>query len=101
MLKEDMFINNIHSRNQDRIHVKRVFDDISNKANRGCGLHYEIYQARLMRGVIEHTAKLKSSDANKLISYAASQGYEITEDRYNAAIKAEDECLTEITRAQV
>lgn len=22
MLKEDMFINNIHSRNQDRIHVK-------------------------------------------------------------------------------
>ncbi|WP_437435829.1 hypothetical protein, partial [Klebsiella pneumoniae] len=101
MLKEDMFINNIHSRNQDRIHVKRVFDDISNKANRGCGLYYEIYQARLMRGLIEHTVKLKSSDANKLISYAASQGYEITEDRYNAAIKAEDECLTEITRAQV
>ncbi|KDV98453.1 hypothetical protein AC43_5305 [Escherichia coli 2-156-04_S3_C3] len=54
-----------------------------------------------MRGIIEHTAKLKNSDANKLISYAASQGYEITEDRYNAAIKAEDECLAEITRAQV
>lgn len=65
------------------------------------GVLIPIDQARLMRGLIEHTVKLKSSDANKLISYAASQGYEITEDRYNAAIKAEDECLTEITRAQV
>lgn len=58
MLKEDMFINNIHSRNQDRIHVKRVFDDISNKANRGCGLYYEIYRVGSLTAAACHGLQL-------------------------------------------
>ncbi|HHT1743234.1 TPA: dpoa decarboxylase, partial [Klebsiella pneumoniae] len=48
MPKEDLFIRNIYSRNQDRISVALVYDTLSKEAHRGCGLYYEIYASRLI-----------------------------------------------------
>ncbi|MBL2760125.1 dpoa decarboxylase, partial [Klebsiella pneumoniae] len=38
MQKEDLFIRNIHSRNQDRISVALIYDTLSKEAHSGCGL---------------------------------------------------------------
>ena len=45
MINEDLFINNLHSKNQDRISVALVYDTLSKEAHRGCGLYYEIYES--------------------------------------------------------
>lgn len=45
MINEDLFIKNIHSKNQDRISVALVYDTLSKEAHRGCGLYYEIYES--------------------------------------------------------
>lgn len=45
MINEDLFIKNIHSKNQDRISVAMVYDTLSKEAHRGCGLYYEIYES--------------------------------------------------------
>ncbi len=37
MINEDLFIKNIHSKNQDRISVAMVYDTLSKEAHRGCG----------------------------------------------------------------
>ncbi len=100
MNKEDLFIENIYSENQDRISVKRVSDDISGSANKGCGLYHGIYEARLLSGLRNHINRLKDSDADKLINYAASQGYKLDNDSYRDSELAEAECLAEIRKEQ-
>lgn len=40
MINEDLFIKNIHSKNQDRISVALVYYTLSKEAHRGCGLYY-------------------------------------------------------------
>ncbi|MEN4913428.1 dpoa decarboxylase [Erwinia amylovora] len=100
MNKDDLFIENIYSKNQDRISVKRVFNDISESANNGCGLYYEIYEGRLLSGLRNHLNHLKDSDADKLINYAASQGYRLDNDSYRASKLAEAECISEIRKEQ-
>ncbi|MDH6906293.1 dpoa decarboxylase, partial [Escherichia coli] len=54
MQKEDLFIRNIHSRNQDRISVALVYDTLSKEAHSGCGLYYEIYESRLIGLLRDH-----------------------------------------------
>ncbi|WP_430981802.1 hypothetical protein [Klebsiella pneumoniae] len=56
MQKEDLFIRNIHSRNQDRISVALIYDTLSKEAHSGCGLYYEIYpRAGFCGGLAPHT----------------------------------------------
>ncbi|WP_034951154.1 hypothetical protein [Erwinia oleae] len=100
MNKEDLFIKNIHSKNQDRISVKRVFNNISESANKGCDLYYEIYEGRLLSGLRNYIYHLNDSDAEKLINYAASQGYKIDNDSYRISKLAEQECMAEIRKEQ-
>ncbi|EGC7469058.1 dpoa decarboxylase [Salmonella enterica] len=100
MNKEDVFIENIHSKNQARISVKRVFDDISESASKGCGLYYEFYERRLLSGLRNYINHLRDSDADKLIIYAASQGYELDNDSYRISKLAEQECMAEIRKEQ-
>ncbi|MFK3708730.1 hypothetical protein ACI2JR_28125 [Klebsiella sp. NPDC088457] len=48
-LRTDGFIRNIHSRNPfDVIRADVVLARIEKQANRACGLHYEIYESRLL-----------------------------------------------------
>lgn len=48
-LRTDGFVRNIHSRNPfDVIRADVVLARMEIQANRGCGLHYEIYESRLL-----------------------------------------------------
>lgn len=50
-LRTDGFVRNIHSRNPfDVIRADVVLKRIEKKAGRSCGMHYELYQARLLGG---------------------------------------------------
>jgi len=100
MNNQDLFIKNINSKEQDRISVKKVIDDITKSAQRGCGLYYEVYQARLLNELRNHTEYLNAVDAAKLTDYAASLGLYIDDDSIRAADEAEAECWREIQAQQ-
>ncbi|EDM2603585.1 TPA: dpoa decarboxylase [Escherichia coli] len=101
MQKEDLFIRNIHSRNQDRISVALVYDTLSKEAHSGCGLYYEIYESRLIGLLRDHLSVLNEVDANKLRHYAESKGTKIDDVSYSDALEAERECRAEIYREQM
>ncbi|EAW7861199.1 dpoa decarboxylase [Salmonella enterica] len=101
MLKVDLFIKNIHSKNQDRISVALVYDTLSKEAFRGCGQHYEIYQSRLIGLLRDHLSELNETDANKLRRYSESKGTRIDDEFYSEALQAERECRAEIYREQM
>ncbi|EMY0396080.1 dpoa decarboxylase [Salmonella enterica] len=101
MINEDLFINNIHSKNQDRISVALVYNTLSKEAHRGCGLHYEIYKSCFIGLLRDHLSELNEVDANKLIRYAENQGTKIDDASYSEALEAERECRTEIYREQM
>ncbi|EBO7979569.1 dpoa decarboxylase [Salmonella enterica] len=101
MRKKDLFIRNIHSRNQDRISIAMVYDTLSKKAHRGCGLYYEIYASRLIDLFRAHLSELNEADANKLMRYAESKGTKIDDTTWSEALEAERECRAEIYREQM
>lgn len=70
MINEDLFIKNIHSKNQDGISVALVYDTLSKEAHRGCGLYYEIYESCFIGLLRDHLSELNEADANKLTRYA-------------------------------
>ncbi|MDG5055973.1 dpoa decarboxylase [Klebsiella pneumoniae] len=101
MRKKDLFIRNIHSRNQDRISIAMVYDTLSKEAHRGCGLYYEIYASRLIDLFRAHLSELNEADANKLMRYAESKGTKIYDTTWSEALEAERECRAEIYREQM
>lgn len=101
MQKEDLFIRNIHSRNQDRISVALIYDTLSKEAHSGCGLYYEIYESRLIGLLRDHLLELNEADANKLRRYAESKGTKIDDASYSEALEAEREFRAEIYREQM
>lgn len=101
MPKEDSFIKNIHSKNQDRISVALVYDTLSKEAHRGCGLYYEIYESSFIGLLLDHLSELNEADADKLRRYIESQGMKIDDVSYSKALEAERECRAEIYREQM
>lgn len=101
MINEDLFIKNIHSKNQDRISVDMVYDTLSKEAHRGCGLHYEIYESCFIGLLRDHLSELNEADANRLRRYAESKGTKIGDASYSEALEAERECRAEIYREQM
>jgi hypothetical protein len=91
MINEDLFINNLHSKNQDRISVALVYDTLSKEAHRGCGLYYEIYESCFIGLLRDHLSEL----------YAESKGTKIDDASYSEALEAERECRAEIYREQM
>ncbi|EBD4978840.1 dpoa decarboxylase [Salmonella enterica] len=101
MRNDNLFIKNIHSKNQDRISVALVYDTLSKEAHRGCGLYYEIYESRLIGLLRDHLSELNETDANKLMRYAESQGTNINDESWSESLEAERECIAEIYREQM
>ncbi|MBD8234744.1 dpoa decarboxylase (plasmid) [Pantoea agglomerans] len=97
----DIFIQNIKSKNKDRISAAVVYDLIEKEAHRGCGLHYEIYKSRLIGGLLEHIAYLNEKDATTLREYAEQKETRIDDDAYRDALEAERQCWAEIYRDQM
>ncbi|HCI6829185.1 dpoa decarboxylase [Klebsiella pneumoniae] len=101
MQKEDLFIRNINSRNQDRISVVLVYETLSKEAHRGCGLYHEIYESCFIGLLRDHLSELNEADANKLRRYAESKGTKIDDTTWSEALEAERECRAEIYREQM
>ncbi|MGK6666293.1 hypothetical protein ACKU0N_024440 [Enterobacter hormaechei] len=74
------FVRNIHSRNPfDVIRADVVLARIgTDQANRGCGLHYEIYESRLLGMAMHYLAELPLKDRPAFMGAAAKRGYMLT-----------------------
>ncbi|MHC0463037.1 dpoa decarboxylase [Kosakonia cowanii] len=101
MEKENLFISNVYSMHQDRVTVKAVYRKLSEEANHGCGLYYEIYESRFISLLRHHLSQLNEQDAEKLRRYAESQDTKVDDKTYRAALNAEQECWTEIAHEQM
>lgn len=100
-MTNEILIQNIKSKNKDRISAAVVYDLIEKEAHRGCGLHYEIYESRLIGGLLEHIAYLNEKDATTLREYVERKGTRIDDDAYRDALEAERQCWAEIYRDQM
>jgi len=62
-LRTDGFVRNIYSRNAfDVIRADVVLERMEKQANQGCGLHYEIFQSRLLRMAMGYLEALPLKD---------------------------------------
>ncbi|TQN75860.1 UNVERIFIED_ORG: hypothetical protein FHU00_4907 [Citrobacter freundii] len=78
-LRTDGFVRNIYSRNAfDVIRADVVLASMEKQANRGCGLHYEIYESRLLGMAMNYLAELPLKDRPVFIGTAAKRGYMLT-----------------------
>ncbi|MGL5384320.1 MAG: dpoa decarboxylase [Serratia sp. (in: enterobacteria)] len=91
----------IKSKTKDRILAAVIYDMIAKEAHRGCGLHHEIYESRLIGSLLEYIAHLNEKDATMLIEYAERKGTIIDDDSYREALEAERQCREEICRDQM
>lgn len=79
-LRTDGFVRNIHSRNPyDVIRADVVLARMEKQANRGCGLHYEIYESRLLDMAMHYLTELPLKDRPVLMGAAAKRGYMLTQ----------------------
>lgn len=89
-LRTDGFVRNICSRNAfDVIRADVVLARMEKQANRGCGLHYEIYESRLLSMAMKYLAELPLKDRPVFIGAAAQRGYMLTMAEEE---RAHDEC---------
>lgn len=57
MVRTDGFIRNVHSRNPfDVIRADVVLMRMEKEAGRGCGMNFELYQARVLRDALDYLA---------------------------------------------
>ena len=100
LLRTDGFIRNIDSRNPfDVIRADVVLERLEYKAHRGCGLHYEIYESRLLGMAMNWLESLPVKDRPVFIGAAAKRGYMLTLKELEAAQDACDE-LWNLLRAE-
>jgi len=89
-LRTDGFVRNIDSHIEfDVIRADVVLERMEKQANLGCGLHYEIYESRLLGMALNYLAELPLKDRPVFMGAAAKRGYTLTlaeEER------AQDEC---------
>ncbi|WP_436877895.1 hypothetical protein [Siccibacter turicensis] len=96
-MRTDGFVRNIHSRNPfDVIRADVVLSRIEKQANRGCGLHYEIYESRLLGMAMHYLAELPLKDRPVFIGAAAQRGYMLTTAEEERAHGECDELMNEL-----
>ncbi|WP_323095016.1 hypothetical protein [Klebsiella variicola] len=97
VLRTDGFIRNIHSRNPfDVIRADVMLERIEKKAGRSCGMHYELYQARLLGGALDYLDALPLKDRPVLMGAAAKRGYLLTLAEEERALEARDVLMSEL-----
>lgn len=78
-MRNDGFVQNIHSRNPfDVIRADLMLARMEKQANRSCGLHYEIYESRLLGMAMNYLAELPLKNRPVFIGTAAKRGYMLT-----------------------
>ena len=96
-LRTDGFVRNIHSRNPfDVIRADVVLERIEKKAGRCCGMHYELYQARVLGDALDYLDALPLKDRPTFMGAAAKRGYLLTLAEEEHAEEARDVLLSEL-----
>lgn len=84
----------------DSVSAKHLIQQLKNDANRGCGLYYEIYEHRLLSGLLDLHSTLSASDAATFRDVAASCGCSLAESDVQNARQAYSKIMDEIRREQ-
>lgn len=96
-LRTDGFITNIKSRNPfDVIRADVVLERLEKHASQGCGLYYEIYEARLLGSAIAHLEMLPPKDRQTFIAAAEKRGLTLNEEDLERAEDARADVMREI-----
>ena len=96
-LRTDGFVRNIHSRNPfDVIRADVVLERIEKKAGRSCGMHYELYQARVLGDALDYLDALPLKDRPALMGAAEKRGYILTLAEEGYAQEARDVLMSEL-----
>lgn len=98
-LRTDGFVRNIHSSNPfDVVRADVVLLRLEKHAHRGCGLHYEIYNARLLASALDYLAQLPLKDRPVFMGAAAKRGYMLTDTEEQHAQEDYDNLMSEIAQ---
>ena len=96
-LRTDGFVRNIHARNPfDVIRADVVLARIEKEAGRSCGMHFELYQVRLLGDALDYLDALPLKDRPVLMGAAAKRGYILTLSEEKHAQEAKDVLMSEL-----
>ncbi|WP_300002402.1 hypothetical protein [uncultured Cedecea sp.] len=96
-LRTDGFVRNIKSAHQfDVIRADVVLERMEKQANRGCGLHYEIYESRLLSMAMIYLEALPLKDRPVFMGAASKRGYMLTLAAEEQAHREESELMNEL-----
>ncbi|EAN0332706.1 hypothetical protein ES879_19845 [Salmonella enterica] len=96
-LRTDGFVRNIHARNPfDVIRADVVLARIEKEAGRCCGMHFELYQARVLGDALDYLDALPLKDRPALMGAAAKRGYILTVAEEEHALEAKDALMSEL-----
>lgn len=96
-LRTDGFVRNIHSSHPfDVIRADVVLICLEKQAHRGCGLHYEIYMARVLESALDYLTQLPLKDRPVFMGAAANRGYMLTLTEEQHAQEAYDVLMSEL-----
>lgn len=101
MLRMDGFITDISSSHPfDVIRADVVISRLEKQAHAGCGLHYEIYESRLIGSALDHLSRLPMKDRPVLIGMADRRGITLTWTVEERSQTAYSELMAEIALDQ-
>ena len=100
-LRMDGFITDISSSHPfDVIRADVVISRLEKQAHAGCGLHYEIYESRLIGSALDHLSRLPMKDRPVFIGTADRRGITLTWAAEEKAQNAYSELMAEIAAEQ-
>ncbi|QQN37433.1 hypothetical protein JHW33_23280 (plasmid) [Rahnella aceris] len=100
-LRMDGFITDISSPHPfDVIRADVVISRLEKQAHAGCGLHYEIYESRLIGSALDHLSRLPMKDRPVFIGTADRRGITLTWAAEEKAQNAYCELMAEIAAEQ-
>ena len=98
-LRTDGFVRNLHSSNPfDVVRADSLIQRMEKQANAGCGLHYEIYDSRLLglALALDYLCKLPLKDRPVFMGAASLRGITLTLAEEERAKDACDELMAMI-----
>lgn len=96
-LRTDGFVRNLQSSNPfDVVRADSLIQRMEKQANAGCGLHYEIYDSRLLGMALDYLCKLPLKDRPVFMGAASRRGIILTLAEEEKAKEACDELMAMI-----
>lgn len=84
----------------DSVSAENLIQRIEKEAHHGCGLHYEIYQYRVLSELRNLLANLSAGDAETFQQAAAKRGFHLDDKALEESRQCYHETLAEIRQNQ-